>query len=333
MRDQAPLPDTTFPGGPSPAAPVLGIVLVVYKSPEDTAHFVRHELPKITRPYRAVVVDLASPIAVTRNLAAACGGTFLAPDAPPDAGAGPLFVLHSPDNLGYARGNNLGARFLLDRFPSLRWLLFSNTDVELLTPGLDAGLIQALEDHPDAACAGPRVLSRDGTEQLPFARPIPAGVAMWHNASSPFRRQRPSWDTPYKVEPGAAAGQYCYWVSGCFLLCRAADFVAAGMFDEATFLYGEEAILSERLQRQGKRFFYEPALGIRHHCGGTTSRHLQTLPLARSELASSLHYYRTYRRLSGPYVLLFRLCGAVRLAWVRLAAARAAWRRSRRAGS
>jgi len=329
MRDQAPVPNTTFPGGRSAAAPILGIVLVVYKSAEDTVPFVRQELPKLASPYRAVVVDLASPIAVTRDLAAACGGVLLAPDAPPDAGAGPLFVLHSAENLGYARGNNLGARFLLDHFPSLRWLLFSNTDVELLTPGLDAGLIQALEQHPDAACVGPRVLSPDGSEQLPFDRPVPPTAVMWRNAAFPFQPRGRVWDLPYKVRPGTDAGQYCYWVSGCFFLCRRDDVVAVGMFDEATFLYGEEAILSERLLRRGKRFYYEPALAVRHHCGKTVCRYLQIPQLARIEATSALHYYRVYRGLSLPGVLCFRLCAGVRLMWVRVAAIRSAWRRRR----
>jgi GT2 family glycosyltransferase len=190
-------------------------------------------------------------------------------------------------------------------------------------------LIAVLQDRADVACVGPKVLSPDGTEQLPFDKPIPIGTAMWHNVAFPFLRGRPPWETAYKLRPGTSVGQYCYWVSGCFLMSRAADFVAAGMFDEETFLYGEEVILSERLRPRERHFYYEPSLEIRHHCGKTISRYLQNPALARIDLASSLHYYRTYRRANAALILLFRCCGAIRLLWVRLAYARYERRRAR----
>lgn len=305
---------------------MVGIVLVVYKGVEDTLRYVREELPRYTGPAATVVVDLASTPGETARLAARCGGTLAADGAP---AGGSLLFLSTPENLGYARGNNLGARFLLARWPQIRWLLFSNTDVEWVTPGLVEGMVEALESRPDAACVGPRVLGPDGSEQLPFVRPVPARAAMWRNAVYPFRRGRPGGERAYQAAPGALAPQYCYWVSGCFFLARAADFVGAGMFDEATFLYGEEAILSERLARLGKRFLYEPRLVVRHRCGGSTSRYLQTLELTRAELDSSLHYYRAYRGLSGPGAVLFRLCAIPRLLWVRLAGAAAVRRRRR----
>jgi GT2 family glycosyltransferase len=312
--------------------PMLGIVIVVYRDFEGTVAYVRDQLPRLTVPWKAVVVDLAATPATTGRLAAACGGMFVEGDAErggAGATAGSLYVLCERENLGYARGNNRGTRFLLEKFPGMEWLLFSNSDVEIIGDDVAEKLIAVLKKHPDVACVGPRIVSPDGSEQLPFQEPLPVGAVIRHNLFSPFAKMDTAWEKRYKVAPGTRDGRCCAWVSGSFFMVRAADFIAAGMFDEATFLYFEEAILAARFETIGKRCYYEPAAVIRHLSGQTTARHLEVPALLTSELASSYHYYRLYRRIGFRQRLLFRCGSAVRLAWVRAAAVKNRWRQKR----
>lgn len=48
-------------------------------------------------------------------------------------------------------------------------------------------------------------------------------------------------------------------------------FMDAGMFDEYTFLYYEEVILSERLTKIGKRTYYEPSVAALHYEEGSST--------------------------------------------------------------
>ncbi|HOG51250.1 MAG TPA: hypothetical protein PKY10_11740, partial [Lentisphaeria bacterium] len=110
---------------------MLGIVVVAYKSFDDTVAFVRQELPKITLPHKTVVVDLGSDAAFVTKQAEACQAELVEPaDAACDRNAD-LFMIHVEENLGFAKGNNLGVQFLMQNFPAVQWLLISNNDIGL----------------------------------------------------------------------------------------------------------------------------------------------------------------------------------------------------------
>lgn|GEM_PF-484323 len=299
----------------SPEEPILGIVVVVYKSRADTVAFVCRQLPQIGCPFRAVVVDLDCAPDATRQMAAECGAEPYGGEPNPRQ---PVLFLNSPENLGYARGNNLGAELLLRHFPGIRWLLFSNNDIEIPGPETLSQLITQLQRLPDVACIGPRVLGLDGQDQSPLYEPIPlAEVTCMELFSPPVCRlfmPRPRRPGP----PGPPREGYCYTVMGCFLLVRAEDFVAAGRFDPGTFLYREEEILSERLLRLRKRAYFLPSAVVRHHGGKTISRYIDYGQVNRLHFESTCYYYRNYRQANDLQIALLRFAKRVSLTRARL---------------
>jgi len=86
------------------------------------------------------------------------------------------------------------------------------------------------------------------------------------------------------------AGEYS-WIIGAFLLFPLEVFRRIGMFDEGTFLYGEENIIGAKLHSIGRGFFFEPAAKIRH-IGQASSAHL-TNTGQKSDICfqSCLRYY------------------------------------------
>ncbi len=293
-----------------PEAPILGIVLVVYKSAADTEAFVRHQLPKVHCPYRAVVVDLGSDIEHTRGLAARCGTTVCEGDLDPGQ---TVYFLHCQENLGYARGNNLGARVLLKHFGGITALLFSNTDIEMLTPDTVSLLLARLESLPEVACIGPRVVGLDGGDQSPLYEPISLGEIICSELLSAavcrrYLSRRAQRQPNLPPEEG-----YCYTVMGCFLMVRASDFTAAGMFDPHTFLYREEEIISERLLRLHKRAYYLATAVVRHYGGKTIGKYIPDHRVNRLHFESSCYYYRAYRGATATQLGLFRLAKAISL--------------------
>lgn len=308
---------------------MLGIVVVTYKSYDDTVAFVKQVLPKIGIPYRAVIVDLGNDDDTAADLAAVCGATLVTEDAPssrliPSA----LYLLHVKENLGYARGNNRGAEFLFEICPDLKWLLFSNNDVELVNPDAIDVLVRRLEKIPDAAAVGPRIMRLDGSEECQVLKPLPLVRAIAYNTFFPILNRFGNREQGCILPAGSTYDGACYWLRGCFFVVKADDFRQVGMFDPATFLYWEEAILAERFRRIGRCEYFVPEVSITHYAGKTTEKFLTASSFARYDQQSLRHYYRHYRGIGACRLFLFDVSGVVRLALIRLLEMLRGWRQS-----
>ena len=236
-------------GSAASQVPRVGVVVVSYRSPERTCAFVGGQLPRLPFPWVACVVEVASrPESRAALEAGLPKGTVL---------------LSSPENLGYSRGNNLGAEELRRRFPSLEYLLIANDDVEI--PG-DSGLEalwQEMEAHPEWGVAGPDVRGLDGAPQSPWDTSADLG----DECSLAF---------PAKATPFGGAPRECYGVRGCFLLVRASAFFQAGSFDEGYFLFFEEPALGERLRHLGFQTRYLPQARVLHQGSATIRKALSS---------------------------------------------------------
>jgi len=170
-------------------------------------------------------------------------------------------------NVGFGAGNNHGARVA-----GGRWLLLLNSDA-FVDPGAIDELVHFADRRPAIAAVGPRLHNADGSLQR-SCRGFPS---VWRIATEYLflRKLRPhsrlvnsfycggfAHDEPRRVD----------WLTGAVLLVRRADFEAAGGFDEAFFMYSEEVDLMRRLADRGRETWFDPAAGVTHLWGGTTSR-------------------------------------------------------------
>ena len=71
-------------------------------------------------------------------------------------------VIEAGSNLGFARANNIGIRASTGAT-----LLMLNADT-IVRPGAIDGLVAALDRHPEAAVAGPRLVDGRGRAELSF---------------------------------------------------------------------------------------------------------------------------------------------------------------------
>ena len=232
---------------------MLGIVIVIYKSIEQVAAYISQELVKIQSDYRAVVVDVGCDDVDDVRLPRAFGmadGTLE---------SGRLFLLREKENLGYARGNNLGVDYLLRRFPDIDLFLITNDDIQFISSNVVDKLIEKISSFSDVAVIGPRIVNLQDEEQLPELTPPSVGWEIRRNVLLPILGKHLKGRMQEEVKSG-----YVFRLEGCFMLVRKDDFLASGKFDERTFLYREEAILSERLKAIGKRMYYDDSVTIRH---------------------------------------------------------------------
>jgi len=193
-------------------------------------------------------------------------------------------LIASPENLGFAAGNNLAATQARGRI-----LLLLNPDA-LPAAGALARGIALMDQHPDAGLAGGELLGADGSHQ-PSARMFPtlrdewftlSGLAARYPHSRLFARLDRRWADP---EQAALVD----WIPGAFVFIPAALFAQLGGFDERFFMYYEEVDLCRRIRRAGYQIHYWPELKAMHS-GGESAK---TVPQARvSQAGSQLELWR-----------------------------------------
>jgi N-acetylglucosaminyl-diphospho-decaprenol L-rhamnosyltransferase len=207
-------------------------------------------------------------------------------------------ALRTGANLGYGAGANRG---LLATSAEL--VAIANPDV-VVRPGALATLAAVLLDDETVAIAGPRLENPDGT-RYPSARAFPslldsAGhgflglVAPRNRFSRRYRRPDLEPEGPVRVD----------WVSGAFLLARRFALGALGGFDEAYFMYAEDADLCWRAWRAGYSVVYEPRAVVTHVQGVSAGRHPYRMIVAhhRSLLRFAARTSRGRRRALLPAV-------------------------------
>lgn len=258
---------------------MIGVIVINYHSEEKTIEFVRTELAKIRSDYAVVIVDN--------------GSTELSRDRLLEAFKGAdqyVFVVPSEENLGFAKGNNLGAEVAVNQFnPDV--LLFANNDIRLGEPDVVERMADKLRSLEGVGALGPKVVGLDGRLQSP--EPF---ISFWDRHvvlywGGLFSSKSKAWWEDYSQ----TAGEGCHYrVSGSFFMVKAADYRACGGMDPNTFLYAEEMILSERLKRIGKEVYYYPEVSVVHEHGATTRKYYDKVRVRELKYQSEKYYYRTY---------------------------------------
>ena len=156
--------------------------------------------------------------------------------------------------LGERRGKGLNDSELLRRAKG-RYGLLLNEDSELL-PGATLALYEALEGHPNAACAGAKLIRPDGAAQAcawRFPTPLTAlaGDLFLHRL--------------LVVQSSAKHTKGVDWCQSSALLVRRDAAAQVDYLDPAFFVYSDEVDFAKRLSDAGWRSLYVPEAVAIHH--------------------------------------------------------------------
>ena len=162
-------------------------------------------------------------------------------------------------NYGYAGGYAIALEKI-----STRYIVLLNSDIEVSENWLD-GMIQFMEEHPDAAALAPKILSYQNPRQFEYA----GAAGGWIDRFGfPFCRGRifnsiendnGQYPTPEKI----------FWASGACMLVRTEAYQKAGGLDPEFFAHMEEIDLCWRMQANGGEIWYYPDSSVYHVGGGT----------------------------------------------------------------
>jgi N-acetylglucosaminyl-diphospho-decaprenol L-rhamnosyltransferase len=225
----------------------LDVVIVSYRSRELLRACLKalHSYSP-SAPMSIVVVDNASGDGTVEMVA----GEFPEVD-----------LVASSRNLGFAAATNLGARR-----GSSPYLLALNPDTAVTEGALDK-VLAVLEEHPEVAVVGPRLLRPDRSLDHAARRSFPTPLSALGHFTGIGRRAKSGRLAAYRapeVESGPVDA-----VNGAFMLMRRSAFEDAGGFDDGYWMYMEDLDLSYRLRQRGWLSWYEPSSTVMHVKGGT----------------------------------------------------------------
>ncbi len=213
-----------------------------------------------------------------------------------------IWLLSAKQNLGYAKANNLGTLFSKDRLSS-KYIIFSNNDIRFPEMVEFEKFEQFFIKHPDCLLIGPEVVGLDGKRQGPIlANDTAFGTLL--RPYSLFRLFRPSLIKypEYEFKFGKV-----HHVNGCFMVVNLQNFMKAGMFDENTFLYYEEDILSEKAESLGLSCFFWALFKVIHEGGQTTKQRIVPVEQKKIFFSSACYYFQKYRHVNLLLLIIAKL--------------------------
>jgi GT2 family glycosyltransferase len=213
-----------------------------------------------------------------------------------------VHLIENRENLGFARANNQAIRASHGRY-----VLLLNSDTEVYASALK-DLIDALQSHPEAGAAGPKMLNPDGTFQSSFGF-LPSvwseifGPYLLDFLTKPWGRIGARLVTPDHHD-GACTNTDR--VSFACTLIRRETLQATGLLDETYVFYSEDYDWFKRAHDAGWQVLFCPHAQVMHHWGAS-SRQSSDWSISQLYRSKRLYFIKHYGR-NAEKVLRGGLC-------------------------
>lgn len=196
-------------------------------------------------------------------------------------------LIANADNPGFGRANNQALPLCTGRY-----LLLLNPDT-LVLDGAVRRMMQRMDELPDVAVLGCRLLNADGSLQRWTGGAFPrlsnvAAHYLFLDRLLPRALRPPTLYLDHDV----TADKDVDWVSGACMMLRA-PLLGGRLFDPAFFMYGEDMELCHRLKTAGHRVLYSPVASIIHYQGASMKQ--QQGDVLLSSLKGPRQFYRQTR--------------------------------------
>ncbi len=242
-------------------------VILQYNKPEVTARCVEslRRLPMAGRELKIVIVDNGStPETVVRTHSLFGNQTD-------------VMVLYTGENLGFARGNNVGYRHARDVLGA-DFIAVINNDTVIEDSGFVTKCLEQFQTW-SYSVLGPDIVTPDGRHENPWNDSV-YDTAGWKSLHGLYMDQRQSWRDTGRAEfrrlgstsPGARAILDPVLQGAALVFSPVFTAERERCFDERTFLYGEEFLLATDCLISGHLMLYCSDLRIRHEEGVSTSQ-------------------------------------------------------------
>ena len=195
-------------------------------------------------------------------------------------------LIEAKENKGYAAGNNLGIKYLIDE-EKIDNIIISNPDI-IVTEKSIKTLIKDLENK-EIDCIAPRIKEPNGISRgwkLPtFYSEVLSNI--------PFFRRFEQNLLNYKNEDYQRDFTPVDVIKGCFFIIKKEAIEDIHYLDENTFLYYEEIIMGYNLKRKSYRTMVDNRVEVIHALSQSVDRSVNRIRKFKL-LKQSQYYYEKY---------------------------------------
>lgn len=199
-------------------------------------------------------------------------------------------LIASDKNLGFAAGANLGLKQALGHYAAI-----FNADIFILQGSLEAAA-NFLDNNPDTALLGPKLINPDGSLQCScyrfpkiytpiFRRTFFGRTSFGKKELDRYLMADRSHEETLEVD----------WLLGGALIGRTGILRRIGLFDERFFLYFEDTDLGRRLKKEGYKVVYCPSSKMihLHRRESADASLIKSLlnPVTRTHIKSAIKYF------------------------------------------
>lgn len=169
-------------------------------------------------------------------------------------------LIESPENLGFAGGNNLGAKNAEGDY-----ILIINPDTTVREDSIEK-MLNYMQSHPEIGLLGPRLEYSDGTIQDSCRRDMKFFDLIIKRT---FLRKLPMFKKRvqrYTMEDfDKNKTQEVELITGACMLLKKDFYDEIGGFDDRYFLFMEDFDLCKKVRKAGKKVVYYPEAIINHY--------------------------------------------------------------------
>jgi O-antigen biosynthesis protein len=207
--------------------------------------------------------------------------------------------IENRENTGFGKANNQAIRQAKGKYT-----LLINPDTIVRQDTLEV-MYGHMENHPETAAAGCKMLNPDGTFAPESRRAVPTPMtALWKILGLP--RLFPSskrFSAYYLGGEDENKQDRVPVLSGAFMFFRTEVLRDTGGFDEQFFMYGEDIDLCYRIRQKGWEIDYVPLTSIIHYKGESTKK--ENLDYVVTFNKAMYLFFR--KHYSFGYTLFFRI--------------------------
>lgn len=264
----------------------LSIIILNYRQSGLVKYLLRRLVsdPPKNLDYEIIVVDNASKDDIEEVVA---------------KNSGPITLIKSKSNKGYASGNNLGmkkaeGKYILILNPDI---LISGKDIELM--------VEWLKNHPQVGMVGPKINNPDGTLQYSCSRFPDWRLPFFRRTFLGGTTAGKKWTDNYlMLDFDHQSDKAVDWLFGACLLVRAEALKTVGLLDERYFLYMEDLDWCRRFWEKNWEVWYTAtASAIHFHHRQSAEGFVLTALFSRSariHLTSWFKYFWKFLNKQNP---------------------------------
>ncbi len=271
--------------------PKVAIIILNWNGWQDTLECLG-SLFKIDYPnYRVIIVDNGSTDDSTERI-----GQW---------SKGRIVLLPQKNNLGFARGNNVGIRYALANIDCEYLMVLNNdttVDKNFLQPMLDV-----FKRYPKAGLAGPKIV--DYYSKIHWQGVLRKRLGFFNHLmfSTPLLRLFRFTPLRYVNLVRGSEPERVYAISGCCMMFSRKAIEAIAFFDETTFLGWEEYIIAEKMLELRMETYVAPKSIICHKVARDTKK-VDSVEKTLSMLRGERYFMNKY--LKPPFWHRFAISSA-----------------------